>query len=299
MLSKNDFIKFSIEINLFFQRIIKEHLFLIETNLQPVESNYILQSKMLKDGFEKLLAETISYANGSLSKCTIESNEFVTPYTLKAEEVTSKLTGASINTDLTKSELKLSSSLDLYSCNDLEDIIYNLNCKSYTLLKEVIAFKKKLLSLSLNCKIFITLYPHLLEHTINEAEYYLEILEALKNKNLPEKSLCEDINFWNHTMEDHGEFINGMLDPTEKDLKKTAENFIEEFEDLVKECIEVANRKIIKDSLEYTEEFKNYKMAAIQGLLQCKIKSIIPPLLADHVLREANHYLRLLKMLNK
>ncbi len=35
-------------------------------------------------------------------------------------------------------------------------------------------------------------------------------------------------------------------------------------------------------------------MKGTEGLLNCKIKSIILPLLGDHVLREANHYLRLL-----
>lgn len=32
-----------------------------------------------------------------------------------------------------------------------------------------------------------------------------------------------------------------------------------------------------------------------EGILQCKIRSVILPLLADHVLREANHYIRLLR----
>ncbi|MEN6317078.1 MAG: DUF2935 domain-containing protein, partial [Clostridiaceae bacterium] len=30
--------------------------------------------------------------------------------------------------------------------------------------------------------------------------------------------------------------------------------------------------------------------------LECKVKSIIIPLLGDHVIREASHYLRLLKI---
>lgn len=277
----------------------KEHLFFIEVNLPPVDANYILQAKLLKEGFEELLSETVIYSNGTLPKYIIESNELVTPYTLKAEEVTSKLTGANLNTDITKAELKFSSSQNSYPCEDLEDKIHDLNDKSYELLKKVIAFKKKLLKLSSECKIFINMYPHLLEHIIHEAEYYLAILEALKNECLPEKSLCEDLDFWNHIMEDHGGVIDGLLDPTEKDLKKIAEKFIKEYEKLVEDCIESAKRKIVKDSLEYTEKFKNFKMTATEGLLQCKIKSIIPPLLADHVLREANHYLRLLKMISR
>ncbi|MGN0508140.1 MAG: DUF2935 domain-containing protein, partial [Ruminococcus sp.] len=41
--------------------------------------------------------------------------------------------------------------------------------------------------------------------------------------------------------------------------------------------------------------FKEFKKAGVQGITGCKIRSLILPLLADHVLREANHYIRLLK----
>ena len=41
--------------------------------------------------------------------------------------------------------------------------------------------------------------------------------------------------------------------------------------------------------------FKDFKQAGTEGIAACKIRSIILPLLADHVLREANHYIRLLR----
>lgn len=44
-----------------------------------------------------------------------------------------------------------------------------------------------------------------------------------------------------------------------------------------------------------TQKFRDFKQAGAEGIETCKIKSIILPLLADHVLREANHYLRLLE----
>ena len=97
-------------------------------------------------------------------------------------------------------------------------------------------------------------------------------------------------------MAEHAEFIDGMLDPTESDLKKTAEATAKEFEKLVYECIYTAEEQILQSSLCATEEIRSFKTKATEGLLACRIKSIIPPLLADHVLREANHYLRLMKM---
>ncbi|MGI6094128.1 MAG: DUF2935 domain-containing protein [Lachnospiraceae bacterium] len=37
------------------------------------------------------------------------------------------------------------------------------------------------------------------------------------------------------------------------------------------------------------------KTAGTQGITGCNVRSVILPLLADHVLREANHYLWLLE----
>lgn len=51
---------------------------------------------------------------------------------------------------------------------------------------------------------------------------------------------------------------------------------------------------VTKESREATREIQNFKAQGTQGMLECKIKSVMLPLLGDHVLREANYYLRLL-----
>ncbi len=295
---REEFIRFSFEINLFFQRIMKEHLFFLETNLQPAASSYIKEAGTLKQDFEVLLAETVCYANGVVSEDSIKSNEFVTPYTLRAEEVSSKLTGAGIDTGITRAELELVSNPNNSYMNWF-NAAYYLNNRSIELLVKTIAFQKKLLALTADCKLFITLYPEMLEHDTQEAEYYYEILKSLQKGAPLRKTLCDKANFWNYIMGEHSQFIDGMLDPTEKDLKKTAETLAKEFERLVKECAGAAEDQILRESIEATEKIKNYKTAATKGLLKCGIKSIIPPLLADHVLREANHYLRVLRMIKK
>ncbi|HHZ14092.1 MAG TPA: DUF2935 domain-containing protein [Clostridiales bacterium] len=297
MLSRDEFIRISLETNLFFQRIMKEHMFFIETSLQPVEAANIAEADVLKRSFEQLMAETIPYANGVVSKGAVESNEFVTPYTLRAENVTSKLTGASINTSITKAEEQLVGNGNIDNPEWLEKAVREINARSLNMLGEVIEFKKKLIGLSLECKIFIAAYDELLEHITREALYYRDILMSLQRRERPNKTLCDELNFWNNIMGEHAQFIDGLLDPTERELKETAEAFNIRFETLVKECIETPDKLIIEKSTAATGEIMNYKKAATEGLLGCTIKSIILPLLGDHVLREANHYLRILKML--
>ncbi len=52
---------------------------------------------------------------------------------------------------------------------------------------------------------------------------------------------------------------------------------------------------LTKKTLQETEKYRDFKMAGTKGINDCEISSIILPLLADHVLREANHYLRILE----
>ena len=292
----HEHIRISVEVNLFFQRIMKEHLFFLQTNLQPAAHKYIEKANTLKKRFEQLLNETLPCARGVVSESAIQSNEFVTPYTLKAEDVNSRLTGASIDTGITKREQTLTCSSPHYDNQCLSASVDNLNHNSLHLLQETISFQKYLLSQSSNCNIFISLYPQMLDHDTREAEHYLGILKGLLSDRPPKETLCDELNFWNTIMAEHAEFIDGMLDPTEADLKKTAEATAKKFEKLVNECIYTAEEQILQTSLYATEGIRSFKTKATEGLLACRIKSIIPPLLADHVLREANHYLRLMKM---
>lgn len=94
-----------------------------------------------------------------------------------------------------------------------------------------------------------------------------------------------------------------MLDPTEEELFNIANNFGKEFKTLRDEA-SVANKSasdlstLTKNTLDEATKLRNFKAQATEGLLSCKIKSVILPLLADHVLRESNHYINLLKLFN-
>lgn len=100
--------------------------------------------------------------------------------------------------------------------------------------------------------------------------------------------------FWNQIMMEHAMFIRGLLDPSETELFNTADDFAEKYSDLLDNCKNVHNRTMTAVSLETTRKFRDFKKAGTQGIEQHKIRSVILPLLADHVLREANHYIRLL-----
>lgn len=118
----------------------------------------------------------------------------------------------------------------------------------------------------------------------------------LENRsNCSRQELCDSELFWNRIMMEHALFIRSLLDPSEEALVGSAGDFAADYKRLL-EASAAANDKVMNgSSLALTQKFRDFKRASVDGIASCKIRSIILPLLADHVLREANHYLRLLE----
>lgn len=74
----------------------------------------------------------------------------------------------------------------------------------------------------------------------------------------------------------------------------TANNFANRYENIINNYSNNVNT-LTPVSLRETINFRDFKVTGEEGILNCKIKSIIVPLLADHVVREANHFIRILR----
>ena len=88
------------------------------------------------------------------------------------------------------------------------------------------------------------------------------------------------------------------MDPTENDLITTADNFAKEYQKLIEEAKNTTDetiKSVTDKTIVETQRYIEFKTAGTEGSKECEIRSIILPLLADHVLREANHYFRILK----
>lgn len=306
MLSRTEFIRQSLELHLFFARIMKEHSFFLEAGFTEKDTNYIHQANNFRIEFDKLLGEVITLSNGVVSPSVLQSGEVVTPYTLKAEMATVYFTGVRIPINLTEAEERLKGSISMTENYILEQRVVTLNQRAMRLIKGLAHFKTMLLSDIISCKIFTVNYPLLVEHILREANFYLMLLQRLQNREEIdlEKEAYEQETFWNRIMAEHSKFIRGLLDPTEDELIIVSNNFGNEFDKLTNEAKEAMDKsmpisKVTEESFKATTEISKFKTQGTIGLIECKIKSIIIPLLADHTLREANHYLRLLKIFRK
>jgi len=306
MLSSSEFIKQSLGLHLFFGRIMKEHSLFLELGFTPRDASYTQQADAFRQEFDGILSEAIALSNGVVNPGVLQSGEVVTPFTLNAEMATTFFTGVQIPTQLTQAEAGLVGGGIIPANPMLEQRVSTLNQRAINATAALIQFKTDVLSNVLSCKMFTFNYPLLITHIIREAELYLQQLRRLQSRegmNL-EREASDLEFFWNRQMAEHAKFIRGLLDPTENNLINQANNFGNEFDQLTAAAKAAMDAtaplsRVTDESLKATEELRNFKAQGTQGILACKIKSIIIPLLGDHVLREANHYLRLLRMFDR
>lgn len=285
----------SIETHLFFARIMREHALFLTVGFPCKEEAWIQKADFFREQFENLLRDVVELACGRVHPCVLSSDEIVTEFTIPAEKRTSLLTGIPIDSRISERELSLSTGTRRIDNRELANMIFSVNERSLKLLNGLIEFKESILNEVGNCTLFTANYPLLIQHILREAKLYRTLIEELmKGRCTSFQRLCETERFWNQIMMEHALFIRGLLDPAEEQLIDTADSFATDYKRLLEQARQQDCRAIAQASLTKTIEYRDFKAAGAEGILKCNIASIILPLLADHILREANHYIRLL-----
>lgn len=291
------FVKQSLELHLFFLRIMKEHSFFIAVSFPPKNQDFIREAADFNANFNSLLRNALELASGVVAI----RDDAVTEFTLPAEEKSAFLTGIRIDTTLTEAELRLAKPGSFVDPLLVEKVS-SLNNRILSATKNLIRYKTRVLDALLACELLSSNYPLLIEHIRREAIHYVELVTDLQNRVPSEdiyQRILEDEFFWNQIMEEHAEFIRGYLDPTETELFEIADDFSVRFNELNNRIQGLRSNQqftlFLNESEKLTREIKAFKAQGTEGILACDIQIIAPPLLADHVLREANHYLHLLE----
>lgn len=294
-----NYVTLSIETHLFFARIMKEHALFLEAGFPCKETQWIQRADRLRNEFENLLRQVMQFNCGLMNHEILKSQELVTQFTLQAERRTSQLTGISIDHRITMAEQQLEADCSGNRHKRMIRSIDQLNRKAIHLLDELIGFKESILREVEEGCLFTFNYPLLIQHILREAKLYRSILtDLVEDQRVSYKKIRDQEMFWNQIMMEHAWFIRGLLDPTETELIESADHFAVEYGELLEmartqncEAMDGIRRK----SLEETLKYRKFKEAGAEGILNCEIASLILPLLADHVLREANHYIRILE----
>ena len=289
----------SLELHLFFARIMKEHALFLEAGFTPVNASFAEEAERLKVQFENLLLEVVRLANGFVCGKVLRSGEIITEFTAKAESQTQRLTGIAINQEITALEAALASGENFSPKPELVSRVRQINQAALRLLQSLIRLKERIISSVASCRMFTMNYPLLIKHILREAKLYQNFLMQLeRGRPLEERTMRQTEQFWNRIMMEHALFIRGLLDPSEETLIKASNDFAMDYARLLEISrmrSELAGKGQGDAALQETLRFRDFKVAGAKGIIGCEIESVILPLLADHVLREANHFIRLLR----
>lgn len=168
-------------------------------------------------------------------------------------------------------------------------------------------FKRRVLGLIIRCQIGGNNFPLLVDHISREAAYFMNRLEQLNTGTLdplPDAIINENV-FFLKIMADHAKFINHLLDPSERKLVEQAREFSHDFDQLLYQAIDLDSMRpqsqtppllhqFVDQNRVSVRQLRDFKRTARELIEACRIKSIIPPLLADHVFREASRFLEIL-----
>jgi len=288
MLNDEDFVRLSLENHLFWARIMKEHAIFIESSMPPTQTQLAVQADRFKQQFERLLAESIRLANGSVSNRSLQSGQFFTRYTEAAEQATQRFTGIEIDSNLTKAAYSIQPSGSLPSAQQTVQAVSGLNQFAMEQIDAFARFKSDLYRMQASCRIFTFLYTSVYEHIFHEARKYMEIITGLQKR---DENYNRDFEaFWNQHMSDHAKVMRGLFDPSEAELFNTADSFAKTFDAILQ------NRSAGRaEEMAATKGLSEFKAATTQEILECKVKSLMSPLFTDHILREAYYYIYLLQ----
>lgn len=173
-------------------------------------------------------------------------------------------------------------------------------------------FKRRLLHMALTCQLMGCNFALFLDHVSREAEYFLLLLAKLGD-NLPlyQVSSAREATFWLRLMADHAKFIFHRLDPSERTLLDTVDVFSDEFDALYLQGRDFSSmlrgeqdevpsfRRFLQDVRVSTMRLRDFKRAAEALAAECRMLGLVPAELADHVRREADHFLLILAILEK
>jgi len=298
MIHEPQYVVLSLELHLFFGRIMKEHAIFLEAGFTPANSAFAKTADGFKKQFETILHQAVSLGNGIIRPEVVASGEIITDHTLGSERQTQAFTGIEIDQSITRLEEGLFGAANPQIPPDLVQRVKALNTHALHGLDGLIRFKTEVLDQVLSCRAFTTNYPLLIDHIRREAEMYRDDLNALECGKNPASNTKETALFWDQIMLEHALFIRGSLDPTENALIHTSNDFAKVYNQLLsitKTATDASFQDASEQTLQETLKFRDFKDAGTKGIAACKVRSTILPLLADHVLREASRFVRLLK----
>lgn len=277
-MTREQYIKSTMELNVFFARIFKEHCVTIAAGQRNGDMRVLQSLDRYKVHFEMLLSSALENGLNLIDPNLIELNCFITPYTYNCEQSTQTSCGISINHRISSLEMeKLSKPAPIAAGrlpytyeralrlnSDGEEIARGLNELLINILKEV-----------KSGRMYSSVYPSVYECYILELERYQKAIDMLRT----DQKFCNSDEGAVKIMQINAEHIRGTLDPAEMEEINKANYYAA----LFAESVSDGEQKFI----EINERFAKYVEDLTEKMLAKKLLTVMLPLTLDNILRQA------------
>lgn len=166
------------------------------------------------------------------------------------------------------------------------------NRTTVELIRPFLDFKRRLRDAHVSGRIRTLVFPSFFDHTAREAERAVARLEKLAAGN-SSLDFAEVVDFWSAAMSEHNEFIAHLLDPQEDELIGHALDSSAMFKGF--RHVNRERRLPIGEVVLATEEIIDFETVLQEGMNAGRIKSILNPMLVDHMRRETLKFIDELK----
>lgn len=295
MINDVEFIRGSINNGLYYLRSIREYCATIQLSFFGVNEEYIKTAEMFALKCEELGKPLIEYANGNVSQESLDTDIFVTPYTLPLEKLTEKLFGININTELTEQELKLKSGV-IVPTQELISNLEKINAQATVLVTNFIEFCREIFAGQEKREIFLYLWPCLILLIMEDCKTYKNILERLKTRSSADPTFVATYEYnFNKFLRDIALFLRNFACPSNEDIFIKLQSFVSEFNYLLEEYkalpMSPSNQeKLTAKSKDLVQRFSSYVEELIKMVLDEKIYFTVAPIALDNMYTSVNFF---------
>lgn len=266
----------------FWSEIFRDHAIFIHDNLGPQEE----QQARWADGFKL-----------SFERLHVEAEKVARQAGIAAPAGAYAVTGVPAEAPL--------AGLQGAELSRYEQEAVKLNRTLVESLSSIRAFKEQILTKKLDCQVTLALGPTLLAHMIVEAEEAHRALTRVR-ETTPLPPALEALHHhlvWLPDASGHADVLHGTMEGTEQKLREETYEFKHAFDGMHIKALELysmlriaprmagALRRLNRDSMAKMAVFRAFLAELREHLSDCEVMGgNLPPLLADHMLREELYY---------
>ena len=302
MLTEEEFLKESLNANLYYLRTLRD--FCINIELSFYEDNkYKEQAMLLAKRSQDLGREIITFTNGKVPLKGVEYQIFYTEYTLRTERLTEKLFNIDLATDITEKQLELNPT-DTFEINEgVINTLTAINERTSSIASDFIELAREIVSELTSNNLFSYTYPTMYNFMIITIELYIGELNRLKERLRKDPIIALDTEYgYNITSYEIVSFLRGLIDPSATTyieilndiLNETYPKLLEDYNTLP---LSPENQVMLRErSLALVRRIRLTISNMLNDLLNANLYFIIEPLAIDMFYRNINYFLYVLNV---